>query len=157
MTSTPPRRPSPSAAARPREAVGFARKRPGPLYGVKAVGSFLPGLTRKAFEKYGFSTASLVTDWATITQRFNSHEPVAELLGELREGPDLRPCIGEMIAVRVPRAPGPTERATSSTVLARSSSASTPISATRRLPSCIVQAPSVSRANAAPAPPGRCR
>ena len=58
MTSTPPRRPSPPAAARPREAVGFARKRPGPLYGVKAVGSFLPGLTRKAFEKYGFSAAS---------------------------------------------------------------------------------------------------
>ncbi len=30
------------------------------------MGSFLPGLTRKAFEKYGFSTASLVTDWAAI-------------------------------------------------------------------------------------------
>jgi hypothetical protein len=69
MTSTPPRRPSPQAPTRPREAVGFARKRPGPLYGVKAVGSFLPGLTRKAFEKYGFSAASLVTDWATIAGR----------------------------------------------------------------------------------------
>jgi hypothetical protein len=69
MTSTPPRRPSPPAPARPREAVGFTRKRPGPLYGVKAVGSFLPGLTRKAFEKYGFSTASLLTDWATIVGR----------------------------------------------------------------------------------------
>jgi hypothetical protein len=69
MTSTPPRRPSPPVAARPRDAVGFARKRPGPLYGVKAVGSFLPGLTRKAFEKYGFSTASLITDWATIVGR----------------------------------------------------------------------------------------
>src|ERR1700704_2755257 len=69
MTSTPSRRPQPPPAARPREAVGFARKRPGPLYGVKAVGSFVPGLTRKAFEKYGFSTASLVTDWATIVGR----------------------------------------------------------------------------------------
>ena len=69
MTSTPPRHPSSHAPPRPREAVGFARKRPGPLYGVKAVGSFLPGLTRKAFEKYGFSAASLVTDWATIAGR----------------------------------------------------------------------------------------
>ena len=66
MTSTPPHRNPPPVAARPRDAVAFARKRPGPLYGVKSVGSFLPGLTRKAFEKYGFSAASLVTDWATI-------------------------------------------------------------------------------------------
>jgi hypothetical protein len=32
----------------------------------KAVGSFVPKLTRKAFEKYGFSAATLLTDWATI-------------------------------------------------------------------------------------------
>lgn len=32
----------------------------------KAVGSFVPRLTRPAFEKYGFSAATLVTDWATI-------------------------------------------------------------------------------------------
>lgn len=32
----------------------------------KTVGSFVPGLTRKAFEKYGFSTASLITDWEKI-------------------------------------------------------------------------------------------
>ena len=51
---------------RPRETVAFTRKRANSLFGVKAVGSFLPGLTRKAFEKYGFSTASLVTDWAAI-------------------------------------------------------------------------------------------
>ena len=69
MTSTPPRRFPSQASPRPREAVGFARKRPGPLYGVKAVGSFVPGLTRKAFEKYGFSAATLVTDWATIAGR----------------------------------------------------------------------------------------
>ena len=48
------RRPAP----RPREAVGFARKRAGFALGVKAVGSFVPKLTRKAFEKYGFSAAS---------------------------------------------------------------------------------------------------
>lgn len=32
----------------------------------KVVGSFVPRLTRKAFEKYGFSAATLLTDWATI-------------------------------------------------------------------------------------------
>ena len=32
----------------------------------KAVGSFVPRLTRKAMDKYGFSTAALLTDWATI-------------------------------------------------------------------------------------------
>jgi hypothetical protein len=53
-------------AQRPRETVAFTRKRPTSLFGVKVVGSFLPGLTRKAFEKYGFSTATLITDWATI-------------------------------------------------------------------------------------------
>lgn len=32
----------------------------------KAVGSFVPQLTKKAFQKYGFSTATLLTDWAAI-------------------------------------------------------------------------------------------
>jgi hypothetical protein len=32
----------------------------------KAVGAFVPGLTRKAFEKFGFSTASLIMDWPRI-------------------------------------------------------------------------------------------
>jgi hypothetical protein len=32
----------------------------------KAVGSMVPSLTRKAFERFGFSTASLLTDWAQI-------------------------------------------------------------------------------------------
>ena len=54
---------------RPREAVGFTRKRSPALYGVKTVGSFLPRLTRKAFEKYGFSAASLITDWPAIAGR----------------------------------------------------------------------------------------
>lgn len=30
------------------------------------VGSFVPTLTRKAFEKFGFSTAALITDWAAV-------------------------------------------------------------------------------------------
>ena len=37
-----------------------------PFFGARAVGSFVPGLTRKAFEKYGFSAATLITDWAAI-------------------------------------------------------------------------------------------
>jgi hypothetical protein len=32
----------------------------------RVVGAFVPGLTRKSFEKYGFSTATLLTDWAVI-------------------------------------------------------------------------------------------
>lgn len=60
---TAPLKPS---AQLPRESVSFARKRPTPLFGVRAVGSFLPGLTRKAFERYGFSTAALITDWSAI-------------------------------------------------------------------------------------------
>ena len=32
----------------------------------RSVGSFIPGLTRAAFAKYGFSAASLLTDWAAI-------------------------------------------------------------------------------------------
>lgn len=33
---------------------------------VPSVGAFVPKLTRKAFEKYGFSTATLITEWPTI-------------------------------------------------------------------------------------------
>lgn len=64
-----PRHHPPTPAPRPREAIGFLKRRASPLYGVKAVGSFLPALTRKAFEKYGFSTAALVTDWVRIVGR----------------------------------------------------------------------------------------
>lgn len=32
----------------------------------RVVGAFVPGLTRKSFEKYGFSTATLLTDWSII-------------------------------------------------------------------------------------------
>jgi hypothetical protein len=32
----------------------------------RAVGSFVPKLTRKAMEKYGFSAAALITDWTAI-------------------------------------------------------------------------------------------
>jgi hypothetical protein len=32
----------------------------------RAVGSYVPRLTRKAFEKFGFATATLLTDWSSI-------------------------------------------------------------------------------------------
>ncbi len=32
----------------------------------RTLGAFVPRLTRKAFEKYGFSTATLLTDWGAI-------------------------------------------------------------------------------------------
>ena len=67
MPAKPHRRALPNVP--PRQAVSFQRKRPNMLFGVKAVGSFLPGLTRKAFEKYGFSAASLITDWPAIVGR----------------------------------------------------------------------------------------
>ena len=43
----------------PRHLTGFL---PGP----KAVGSFVPKLARKAFEKFGFAAAAVLTDWREI-------------------------------------------------------------------------------------------
>lgn len=40
--------------------------RPSNYVPAKAVGSWVPKLTRKAFEKFGFSTATLLTEWAAI-------------------------------------------------------------------------------------------
>ena len=67
--ASPPRASPSTPPLRPREAIGLSKRRSSPLYGVRAVGSFLPALTRKAFEKYGFSTAALVTDWVRIVGR----------------------------------------------------------------------------------------
>lgn len=52
-------------AATPRHALQFA-ERPRALPTARAVGSYVPGLTRAAFSKYGFSAASLLTDWSSI-------------------------------------------------------------------------------------------
>jgi hypothetical protein len=51
--------------ARPLPALTGRQRTPG-WVSARAVGSFVPGLTRKAFEKHGFSTAALITDWARI-------------------------------------------------------------------------------------------
>lgn len=46
----------------------------------RAVGAFVPKLTRKAFEKYGFSAAALLTDWATIVGEDTASYAVPERL-----------------------------------------------------------------------------
>jgi hypothetical protein len=60
---SPERPPLPTQS--PRAVIATALK-PRECASAKAVGSFLPRLTRKAFAKYGFSAATLITDWATI-------------------------------------------------------------------------------------------
>lgn len=42
------------------------KPRPPVRIAAKAVGNWVPKLTQKAFEKHGFSTAALLTDWAQI-------------------------------------------------------------------------------------------
>ena len=46
----------------PRQAFG----KPG---GARAVGAYLPQLTQKAFEKYGFAATTIITDWSQIVGR----------------------------------------------------------------------------------------
>lgn len=40
--------------------------RPAQRIAARSIGTFVPKLTRTAFEKFGFSTAALLTDWAQI-------------------------------------------------------------------------------------------
>jgi hypothetical protein len=47
-----------------REAVGIAKRMR--ATSARPVGSFVPKLTRKVFQKYGFSAATLLTDWPAI-------------------------------------------------------------------------------------------
>ncbi len=54
-----------NATTTPRAVIG-APRRGGQVAGARSVSSYVPRLTRKAFEKYGFATAALLTDWATI-------------------------------------------------------------------------------------------
>lgn len=54
-------------AATPRQTVQFshASRVQGGVY-ARAVGSYIPSLTKSAFAKYGFSAATLLTDWKSI-------------------------------------------------------------------------------------------
>lgn len=70
LTEKPLRKPLPVPARHPalppRAEPRFAAPPAARFVAAKAVGSFVPTLTRKAFEKFGFSTAALITDWARI-------------------------------------------------------------------------------------------
>ena len=52
----------------PRQSIPLARRNAGP-FGLKAIGSLVPGIARKAFQKYGFSASTLLTDWGAIAGR----------------------------------------------------------------------------------------
>ena len=45
---------------------GTPHGRPRGFVSARAVGTYVPKLTHKAFEKYGFAAAALITDWAMI-------------------------------------------------------------------------------------------
>jgi hypothetical protein len=75
---------------------------------VRAVGSYVPALTRKAFEKHGFSTAVLLTDWARIVGAEVAASTAPERLkwprgveayGEVETGAEGRP--GATLVVQV--------------------------------------------------------
>ena len=59
--TTMSKKPTEKPAAKAKPAV-----RPKPFFAAKTLGSFVPALTKKAFEKYGFSAATLITDWPAI-------------------------------------------------------------------------------------------
>lgn len=79
----------------------------------KAVGSFVPRLTRKAFEKHGFAAATLLTDWARIVgaevaryarpERLKWPKGVAAY-GEVEAGTEGRPGATLVLAVDPARA-----------------------------------------------------
>ena len=49
-----------------RDSALAGRPRPAARYGPRSVGAFIPNVTRAAFEKFGFSTATVLTNWAAI-------------------------------------------------------------------------------------------
>jgi hypothetical protein len=78
----------------------------------RAVGSYMPKLTRKAFEKYGFSTAALITDWTSIVGGDLAGYTAPERLkwprgvdfGEVESGSEGRPGATLMLRVDPARA-----------------------------------------------------
>jgi hypothetical protein len=74
----------------------------------RTVGSYVPKLTHKAFEKYGFAAAALITDWAVIVGKDVATYTAPERLkwprgvdvgGDVEEGAEGRP--GATLVVRV--------------------------------------------------------
>ena len=79
----------------------------------RAVSSFVPRLTRKAFEKYGFASTALLTDWASIVGADLASYTAPERLkwprrvdgyAEIGEGDERRPGATLIVRVDGPRA-----------------------------------------------------
>lgn len=93
----------------PREALlKSTTTRPAKINVGKSVGSFVPGLAQAAFEKYGFSTVALLTDWPAIAGQDLAHYTKPERLkwpravsarGEVEAGCQGRP--GATLILRV--------------------------------------------------------
>ena len=80
---------------------------------VRAVSSYLPQLTRKAFEKYGFASTALLTDWPSIVGEDIASYTAPERLkwprgvdafGDIEPGNEHRPGATLVIRVDGPRA-----------------------------------------------------
>ena len=73
----------------------------------RAVGAYLPKLTRKAFETFGFSTGALLTDWATIVGDQTAGYAVPERIkwprgaGETVDAEHVRGRSGATLVLRV--------------------------------------------------------
>ena len=100
------RRPSPRANSWTGNTHTGARARG--YIAARAVGSYIPKLTHKAFEKYGFAAAALITDWVTIVGRDVAAYTAPERLkwprgvdfgGDVEEGAAGRP--GGTLVIRV--------------------------------------------------------
>lgn len=90
----------------PRQTLGMGQRNKGPA--ARAVGSYVPRLTRKVFEKYGFSASAILTDWASIVGEelalYTEPERLkwprgVEAYGEVGEGGKGRP--GATLVLRV--------------------------------------------------------
>ena len=84
------------------------QRRPRGFISARAVGTYVPKLTHKAFEKYGFAAAALITDWAMIVGKDVAAYTAPERLkwprgvgirDDVEEGTEGRP--GATLIVRV--------------------------------------------------------
>ncbi len=96
--------------AAPRAVVGVRARQP---LSARAVSAYVPRLTRKAFEKYGFASTALLTDWASIVGADIASYTAPERLkwprgvdayGEIEEGAERRPGATLVLRVDGPRA-----------------------------------------------------
>ena len=97
----------PRSALPAQSGAGGPKVRTGPA-GARALSAFLPRLTRKAFQKYGFASASLITEWSNIVGEDVASYTAPERLKWPRlpdayadDGPAARTRPGATLLVRV--------------------------------------------------------